>query len=63
MSCVVCLKKATVHYTNDLDIKGIGACDEHQEMVRNDIMFLFLDLTTWKKLEKKYKRIRKITKP
>ena len=58
MKCLACSKDATVRYSPDLDIKGIGACDEHSEMIRTDIMFCSLDLISWEDFDSKYKKLR-----
>lgn len=58
MKCIVCHKPATCRFSPDLDIQGIAACDEHKEMVREDILFCSLELKTWSKMMYKYKKIR-----
>ncbi len=34
MKCAKCDKEATKRFSPDLDIRGIGACDEHEEIVK-----------------------------
>jgi len=38
--CHVCEKEATHRFSPDLDVKGIGACNEHLEVVRMAYMLL-----------------------
>ena len=52
MECIKCGKPATKRYSPDLDIKGIGMCDEHKEEIRMDI--LVASFEGWDKFESKY---------
>jgi hypothetical protein len=52
MNCIKCGKKATKRYSPDLDIKGIGMCDEHAEEIQCDIVVAQLEGWDW--FEKKY---------
>jgi hypothetical protein len=54
MECVKCGAKATKRYSPDLDIKGIGMCDEHQEEIQMDLLITQFDKKGWDKFEKKY---------
>jgi hypothetical protein len=54
MECVKCGTKATKRYSPDLDIKGIGMCDEHAEEIRLDLLMTQFDKKGWDKFEKKY---------
>ncbi len=54
MTCIKCGKPATKRYSPDLDIKGIGMCDEHKDEIMNDILITTLIEDGWKKFEKKY---------
>ena len=54
MQCVKCGKPATKRYSPDLDIKGIGMCDEHEEEIRMDLLIAQFDSKGWDKFEKKY---------
>ena len=54
MECIKCGAKATKRYSPDLDIKGIGMCDEHQEEIRMDLLITQFDKKGWDKFEKKY---------
>ena len=54
MECVKCGAKATKRYSPDLDIKGIGMCDEHAEEIRLDLLMTQFDKKSWDKFEKKY---------
>ena len=49
MVCVKCGKRATKRYSPDLDLNGIGMCDEHEEEVRKDLMIAMF--TDWKHFE------------
>ena len=55
MKCIKCGKKATKRYSPDLDIEGIGVCDEHEQEVQLDIMLVSMGEKDWKYFEKKYK--------
>ena len=59
MECVKCGAKATKRYSQDLDIKGIGMCDEHQEEIRMDLLITQFDKKGWDKFEKKYLKDKK----
>lgn len=54
MSCIKCGKKATKRYSPDLDIEGIGACDEHKEEISFDILIATFE--GWDKFENKYNK-------
>jgi hypothetical protein len=54
MECVKCGAKATKRYSPDLDIKGIGMCDEHAEEIKMDLLITQFDKKGWDKFEKKY---------
>jgi hypothetical protein len=54
MECVKCGAKATKRYSPDLDIKGIGMCDEHAEEIQMDLLMTQFDKKGWDKFEKKY---------
>ena len=54
LKCVKCEKSATSRFSPDLDIKGIGACDEHKDEIQKDVLIAILDSKGWKKFEKKY---------
>ena len=54
MECVKCGAKATKRYSPDLDIKGIGMCDEHAEEIQMDLLITQFDKKGWDKFEKKY---------
>jgi hypothetical protein len=54
MKCVKCGAKATKRYSPDLDIKGIGMCDEHAEEIQMDLLIAQFDKKGWDKFEKKY---------
>jgi hypothetical protein len=54
MECVKCGTKATKRYSPDLDIKGIGMCDEHAEEIQIDLLITQFDKKGWDKFEKKY---------
>jgi hypothetical protein len=54
MECIKCGKPATKKYSPDLDIKGIGMCDEHEDEVKLDLLVTQFDPKGWDKFEKKY---------
>jgi hypothetical protein len=54
MECIKCGAKATKRYSPDLDIKGIGMCDEHAEEIQIDLLITQFDKKGWDKFEKKY---------
>jgi predicted nucleotidyltransferase len=47
--------------TSDLDVKGIGMCDEHEEEIKLDLLITQFDPKGWEKFEKKYIHDRKST--
>jgi hypothetical protein len=55
--CIKCGKTATKVYSPDLDVKGIGMCDEHEEEVKFDL--LIANFQGWDKFEKKYSKDKK----
>lgn len=52
MNCVKCGKPATKVYKPDLDVTGIGMCDEHHEEIQLDLLIATFE--GWEKFEKKY---------
>ena len=54
MKCIKCGALATKRYSPDLDIKGIGMCDEHEEEIRLDLLMTQFHKKGWQKFEKKY---------
>jgi len=54
MTCIKCGKPADRVYKPDLDLTGIGMCNEHVEEVTIDIMISLMDKEGWKRFEKKY---------
>ncbi len=38
--CIICDKKATKRFSPDLDIRGLGSCDKHE----NDVQFGYVML-------------------
>jgi hypothetical protein len=50
--CIKCHKPATKVYRPDMDLNGIGMCDEHEEEIRKDLMIAMF--TDWKYFEDKY---------
>ena len=53
--CIKCNKETDIRLTNDLDIQGIAVCEEHLEEVKEDAIFLALDLISEEEFNKKYK--------
>lgn len=53
MKCIKCGAEALNRWSPDLDIKGIGFCDEHQEEVMDDILVASLG-NEWDWFQKKY---------
>ena len=56
MKCIKCGKEATKVYKPDLDVTGIGMCDEHLEEIQLDLLVAQFDKKGWEKFEKKYSR-------
>ena len=54
LTCIKCGKPADKVYKPDLDLTGIGMCNEHEEEVTMDIMISLMDKEGWKRFEKKY---------
>ena len=54
MKCIKCGKPATKRYSPDLDIKGIGMCDEHEQEIKMDLLITQFDPKGWDIFEKKY---------
>jgi hypothetical protein len=54
MTCIKCGKPATKRFSPDLDIQGIGACDEHVEEIRIDLLITQLEPDGLERFEKKY---------
>jgi hypothetical protein len=52
MNCIKCGKPATKVYKPDLDVTGIGMCDEHHEEIQLDLLIATFE--GWEKFEKKY---------
>jgi hypothetical protein len=59
MTCIKCGAPATKRYSPDLDIKGIGMCDEHAEEIKMDLLITQFDKKGWDKFEKKYLKDKK----
>lgn len=56
MKCIKCSKEATKVYKPDLDVTGIGMCDEHLEEIQLDLLVAQFEEKGWEKFEKKYSR-------
>lgn len=54
MKCIKCGKPPDKVYRPDLDLKGIGMCNEHEQEVTLDIMVSLINEDGWKRFEKKY---------
>jgi hypothetical protein len=59
LTCIKCGAPATKRYSPDLDIKGIGMCDEHEEEIRMDLLITHFLPDGWEKFEKKYLKQKK----
>jgi len=59
MECIKCGAPANKRYSPDLDVKGIGMCDEHEEEIKLDLLITQMDPKGWKKFEKKYLKPKK----
>lgn len=59
MECVKCGAPATKRYSPDLDIKGIGMCDKHQEEIQMDLLTTQFMPDGWEIFEKKYLKSKK----
>ena len=53
MFCIKCGNAATGVFRPDLDLTGIGYCDEHVEEIRLDLLVAQFE-NGWNKFEKKY---------
>lgn len=53
MNCLKCGKPAKFRYTVDLDIRGIGMCEEHKDEISEDLLIAMLS-NGYKWFEKKY---------
>jgi len=62
MECVKCGAPATKRFSPDLDINGIGMCDEHEEEIKLDLLVTQFDPKGWEKFEKKYLKNEKTKK-
>ena len=54
MKCIKCGKPSDKVYRPDLDLTGIGMCNEHEQEVTLDIMVSLINEDGWKRFEKKY---------
>lgn len=52
MTCIKCGKPATKRFSPDLDIEGMGACDEHAHELQMDLIISTIE--GWEWFEKKY---------
>lgn len=59
LTCIKCKAPATKRYSPDLDVKGIGMCDEHEEEIKLDLLITQFDPKGWEKFEKKYLKQKK----
>ncbi len=57
MTCAICDKPATQRWSPDLDIHGMGSCEDHREEVR--IVYFMLILGPEKEAKKMLKQFRK----
>jgi len=53
MNCIKCNKTAQHHYSPDIDVKGIGMCNECKDEVFRDIKIAIIG-NDWKHFKKKY---------
>ena len=58
MECIKCGKPATKVYSPDLDVKGIGMCNEHSQEIYLDLMICMMD-NGWDHFEEKYLKTKK----
>jgi hypothetical protein len=58
-TCIKCDKPADKVYKPDLDLKGIGMCNEHEKEVTIDIIASQINEDGWKRFEKKYLKKKK----
>jgi hypothetical protein len=59
MECIKCGAPATKRYSPDLDIKGIGMCDKHEEEIKMDLLITQFLPDGWEIFEKKYLKKKK----
>lgn len=53
-TCIKCDKPADKVYRPDLDLKGIGMCNEHEQEITLDILSFVLNEDAYERFEKKY---------
>lgn len=53
-TCIKCGKPADKVYRPDLDLKGIGMCNEHEQEITIDILSFVLNEDAYERFEKKY---------
>lgn len=56
MNCIKCGKPADKKYSPDLDIKGIGMCNRHEEEIKIDLLIAQFEENGWEKFIKKYSK-------
>jgi hypothetical protein len=54
LTCVKYGIPTTKKFTPDLDVTGIGMCDDHEEEIKLDLLVTQFDSKGWEKFEKKY---------
>ena len=54
MNCIKCGKPADKKYSPDLDVKGIGMCNRHEEEIKINLLIAQFEENGWEKFEKKY---------
>lgn len=61
-TCIKCDKPADKVYRPDLDLKGIGMCNEHEQEITLDILSFVLNEDAYERFEKKYLKKKKNNK-
>lgn len=56
--CLKCGAEATAQFSPDLDIEGVGACEDHKTEIRNDLLFAGVT-DKWNWFNKKYNNKKK----
>jgi hypothetical protein len=58
MICIKCGKPATKSYSPDINVEGVGMCNEHSEEIHMDLMICMME-NGWDYFEKKYLKEKK----
>lgn len=56
MNCIKCGKPADKIYSPDIDIKGIGMCNRHEEEIKINLLIAQFEENGLEKFQKKYSK-------